>query len=134
MQLTLKVEAGQVQQSLTKLGEAAPGVLSNDVRDALLLARDDARAYPPERGDYVRTYAYYDSFRVEPTDYASWRLSSNLDYTRYVGGLADGSGQAWMHQGRWTKIADAVRARAEDLLATVERSMSELIRSVGLGL
>ena len=103
MQFTLKIVDGQVRQSLKSLGEAVPEVTSRDVREAQLSARDEARTYPPEISPtYQRTGTYYNSFQVEPTDYASWRLTSDASqngrpYTVYVGGNAEGYGQARVH-------------------------------------
>ena len=59
--------------------------------------------------------------RVEP-------YRDGREYGGYVVGNAEGTGQAWMHVGRWTTLRQAVDAEIDGLTGELD---GELQRGVG---
>jgi len=85
------------------------------------------------------TGTYGASFKVVDNGYRSFTLSSSAvqngrDYTRYVGGAYDGSGQVRIHQGRWPRIVDAVSRQVDALVQRINQSLSDLFRGEAPGL
>lgn len=130
--VTVKVDAGEVRSVIDRATLAMERLPQRVIRREIEQARDEARDYPPPLPwqRYRRTGTYYRSFRIELVR-RGYRLSSDARqrgrrYTKYVGGLADGSAQASIHRGRWTLIYHAVLAAQQRI---VERSR-EYFRSV----
>lgn len=133
--------AENIQIGLNKLGAALPGLANTDVEEAMNLAKHEASGYwaggnsyaipeLPNQG-YIRTGVYARSMYVEQ-DGRAFRLQSEAPYSVYVGGDAQGQGQAWMHKGRWPVIADVVRKWAETLTGTIDRRIKEAAEAFGL--
>lgn len=144
-------DKNNVRQGLTNVGEAIPGVLKADVKEAMEWAKwyasggypsggyNGYNVAPPPNSGYQRTGIYGRSFRVVDNGYRSYTLTSNAvqdgrSYTPFVGGYADGSGQAGIHVGRWPKIKDAVTMAAGQLLKQAEESLRTLFSKEGIGL
>lgn len=85
---------------------------------------------PPTGSRYRRTGTYGKSFKVlagANNQYSkSYTLVSNAvqrnrPYTKYVGGLANGSGQARIHARRWPLIAQVI----SDTIARIQQKARE---------
>jgi hypothetical protein len=148
-QISVDVQDKAVRLSLEKLGRAVPGITDDEIKDGLPeVLKEAAGGYsggasyavpPPPGSSYVRTGNYGRSFFWEKNGFTyvikNEAYHQGKEYGVYVGGRADGSGQAWMHAGRWPRIIDVVRKWAEEkLVAKIESKLSEFIRREGLGL
>ncbi len=67
--------------------------------------------YPDRVSNYVRTGAYglgYTTFGVQITPYETSVKGTtdnpDIDYAKWVRGIPDGRGPAWMHLGYWADI------------------------------
>lgn len=146
MKMTVQYKSGKLTVGLLELANKLPFIGKKRMLAALEEARDVARTYPPELPNqrYRRTGRYYASFKI--TDDAGkgmrgarYILSSNAYqkgryYTRYVGGLADGTGQAKIHQGRWAIIRDVVLEQLQKLVQGIEFDIRDALRNLGIGL
>lgn len=135
-QITLKITGlNNVQRSTRVIGQAIPKLTQRSIVKALERARIRAAKYPPKRPGqrYKRTGRYGRDNQVIETEMGG-RLEFNAPYTTYVGGNAEGQGQAWMHEGRWRVIADEVDAEAQNMVNEIEADLSDVIRQEGMGL
>lgn len=149
MQVTAKIEAGKVRQSLHNLGDAIPKIGRRRFKQTMEQARYEASggytggasysiAAPP-RPSYERTGTYGRSFGIRDNGGLSYTLQSDAvqrgnHYTTAVGGNASGQGQAAVHVGRWPKIADSVRKWLGQLLQDIEADLAAVLRQEGMGL
>lgn len=135
-QITLKVEGSDVLVSKFKEATLAiENLPKKEIKEEMTAALEAARTYPdelPNQG-YVRTFTYYRSFKLTPAG-KGYTLSSNAQqkgryYTRYVGGMADGSGQARIHIGRWPRIKYEVSAAVERIRLRAEQKFRDILGS-----
>ena len=150
-QITLKItNLDNVQRGIRTVGKAIPGIAKRNVRRAMERAKKVASGgwsgganytipLLPNQG-YERTGLYGQSFQITEIG-LSVRLESNAigergqDYTTYVGGNAEGEGQAAIHAGRWPLIKDAVMAEVErSLIQEIDADLTRVIQQEGLGL
>ena len=136
MQITVKVINEQVRVSLRNVARAIPKsgirVLMKLMKNAVVIIT----SYPPKPPEsrYVRTGNYGGSFELARVGDVGVRLTSGLDYTVYVGGNAAGEGQAWMHEGRWMLIKEAIDEQVTfQLAAEAEADLGTIIRQEGMG-
>jgi hypothetical protein len=80
-------------------------------------------------GGYVRTGNYGSSTTLEYLGGQSYRIEQGASYSRYVGGYADGSGQARVHVGRWPLLRDVMEKAVEAILEAIE---AEFQRQIGI--
>lgn len=140
-QITVRIDDGELRSLVGRAMLAIEQFPRREMRRYIEQARDAARVYPPELPGqrYRRTGTYRRSFRVEPVG-RGYRLYSDAvqrgrRYTRYVGGAADGSGQARIHAGRWTLIRDAVESAQRAIIERAREYMrAELLRGSGGGI
>jgi hypothetical protein len=147
--ISVDVQDKAVRLSLEKLGRAVPGISDDEIQAGLPeVVKEAAGGYsggasyavpPPPGSTYVRTGNYGRSTFWEKNGFTyvirNEAYRSGREYGRYVGGKADGSGQAGIHAGRWPRIIDVVRKWAEEkLVQKIEAGLSEFIRREGLGL
>jgi len=159
--IAVHVESGQVQQSLTRLGEAIPHVVNADIEEALNNAKYDLqqpgppitypvhwdsekqrRAYFATDGfgagiPYKRTGKYEGGWEVKQTGTGTAReftISNRVPYSKYVGGNAYGKQQSNIHSGRWILAQETVRKHAEAGLTKVRQDIHEAIQAGGAGL
>jgi hypothetical protein len=94
------------------------------------------RAYVPTPGRYQRTGNLGSRWAIEeiPQGYKIENTAQRKgrEYGRYVVGDAYGTGQAWMHVGRWQVMRDVVEEELEKLPADVEKHINLVARRVGL--
>lgn len=122
-QITVEIDDNEVKSVVKNSILAVEKLPKKVFRAEIETAKAEAAKYPPEtpKQVYVRTGTYGRSFKIEPVG-SGYRLISDARqkgrrYTKYVGGLADGSGQAKVHAGRWVLIADAMRRAVERIVA-----------------
>ncbi len=139
MQITVKIEDGEVRQSLQRVGEALPHTTKRAMKQAMMLAMEEARKYPPKRrgSRYQRTGTYFRSFKILENEARSITMKSDAQqkgrrYTRYVGGFSDGTGQAGIHKGRWKIIAKAVSEWVVWLTKRIITDTEAILRREGL--
>lgn len=135
-QVTLKVDGDKVLVS--KLQEASLAIENlpkKEIKEEMTAAMEQARTYPAELPDqhYRRTLTYYRSFKLTPAG-RGYTLSSDAvqkgrHYTPFVGGYADSTGQARIHQGRWERIKFAVSAAAERIRQRAEEKFRKILES-----
>ena len=141
VQITSRLEDGQVRRSLKNIGMAIPRLTQRRLESGLKRAKKRITTYPPElpRQVYVRTGNYGRSWAITQTG-MSFTLQGRAigkggrDYTRFVGGYADGSGQAEIHAGRWTLAATAVDDELRQITNAIEVDLSAVIQNEGIGL
>jgi hypothetical protein len=141
VQLTSRFDGEQVKRSTRNIGAGIPGLSQKAIGRALKRAKTAVTKYPPELPNqrYRRKGRYGRAWEVSQSG-LSYTLQgaaidrNGRDYTRYVGGYADGSGQADIHSGRWVLAADAVDNELAPLVAEVEGDLSDLARQQGMGL
>lgn len=115
MQSTVRVDGSEVVSTTNRLLLAVETLEPKIVRPAVEAGMEYARKYPPliPGQRYVRTGTYFRSFRITQSGRA-FTIASNAvrngrKYSRYVGGYADGSGQATIHAGRWVLLRTAIQ-------------------------
>lgn len=115
MQTTIRVDGSEVVSTTNRLLLATDRLEPKIIRPAIAEGMEYARTYPPTipGQTYVRTGRYFRSFRITQSGRAftisSNAVHNNRKYSRYVGGYADGSGQASIHAGRWVLLRTAVQ-------------------------
>lgn len=115
MQTTIRLDGSEVVSTTNRLLMATNELEPKVIRPAIIAGMEYARAYPPELPGqkYQRTGTYFRSFRVTQSGRAftisSRAVQNHRNYSRYVGGYADGSGQAAIHTGRWVLLRTAVQ-------------------------
>ena len=150
-QITLTfTNLGNVQRGIRTVGQAIPGITKRNFKRAMKRAKKVASggwsgganytvSLLPNQG-YERTGNYGQSFKITEVGW-NWRLESHAmgergqGYTTYVGGNAEGEGQAAIHAGRWPLIKDAVMAEVErSLVQEIDADLTRVIQQEGLGL
>lgn len=114
MQITIESNVGLVRQGLQDLQAEIPKIGRRRIYDAMNRITREMEGYPRERPrqKYVRTGNLGASWKVKRTE-SGYVIENDARrrgrrYTRYVVGDAYGTGQAWMHAGRWPLFRDVV--------------------------
>lgn len=140
VQITSRFDGEKVKRSLHTVGAAIPKLTRRRLAAGMKRAQKRITTYPPElpRQVYVRTGNYGRSWAVVQNG-MSFTLQGRAigkggrDYTRYVGGYADGSGQAEIHAGRWMLAATAVDQELATMVSEVEGDISAVLQNEGMG-
>jgi hypothetical protein len=142
MQITVKMTGDkQIQQSLTKLGPAIDGTTKKNIKQALNSTVDELKVYPPppQGSKYKRTFHYRKSWAIQENKGRSFTLTSDTvragakkQYSQYVGGWSDGTGQAMIHQGRWPIISNVVTKWMGTLMKSLDEMVKKIIKQEGL--
>jgi hypothetical protein len=157
MQLTINVHGQLVQKSLQDLGAAVPKIGRQQIRTTLERVKRRVQAYPAEpagqsvtqphsvlgktykraKGRYQRTGLLGSRWAIEPNREVGYVISNTAArrgkaYGHYVVGRGDGTGQAWMHQGRWQRLRDVVDEEVTRLPAEIEAKITMTARKEGL--
>lgn len=128
-----------VRSGLERLRRAIPSISRKRMYDAALRARRKIVAEPPRRRGqrYVRTGTYKRGLKVVPyNDGVSFGYTlkgqavdrRGHDYTKYVGGDAEGQGQAWMHRRRWTLARGAMQEEELSLPRSIQDEIDVVAR------
>lgn len=157
-QISIKTNAPMVRQGLEDLGAEMPRIGRRRIRTMMERIKRRMQEYPPEpagqstvsthnvlgrtykraRGRYQRTGKLGASWAIEKVGGGmGYRLSNNAErkgrtYGQYVVGDAYGTGQAWMHKGRWQKLRDVVDEEVEQLPEEIDGEIILVARRVGL--
>jgi hypothetical protein len=149
VQVTAKVVDGKVRQSLRALGDVIPKVGRRRLKQILQSAKYEAsggwnggNSYSmagAEKPSYQRTGTYGESYKIVDNGAVSYTLQSDAvqdgqHYTPFVGGNAAGTGQAFMHIGRWPLIGPTVEKWLRALVDDIEQDLSQFLRAQGIGM
>lgn len=158
MQISVTTNAPLVRQGLENLTAELPKIGRRRIRTMMERVKRKMQAYPPEpagqsvssshpvlgtifhgaAGRYRRTGRLGQSWVIEDAGSGSgYKISNDASnrgrrYGHYVVGDAYGTGQAWMHQGRWQKLRDVVDEEVAKLPPEVEKEINMVARRVGL--
>ena len=123
-QLTFRVGPGAkiVRQGLQDLAVAVPKIGRRQVRNTLERIKKIMKVYPPERSGqlYARTFKLKRGWKIQTAGPTGYTISNRArfrgrSYVKYVVGSATGTGQAWMHKGRWPLFRNVVDAEGAKL-------------------
>jgi len=132
--ITIKSNVGLVRQGLQDLGAEIPKIGRRRIYDAVNRITRTMEGYPPERArqTYVRTGTLYAGWQVKKLDdgyqIVNYAARRGRRYARYVVGDAFGTGQAWMHAGRWQLFRDVVEDEMAQLPPVVAREIELVAR------
>ncbi len=152
-QITVTVKNQRVYQSLHRVADRLPNLTKATLTKAWKIVKKEASggysggasyAVPPIPGSlYRRTGTYGRSFRTSVDGTLKTGLRAKMvsnavqkgrAYTKYVGGMADGSKQAGIHKGRWPVIRDVVRDAIKQINRDLSNEIKTIIRDEGVGL
>lgn len=141
VQTSVRLEGDdKIREGLNRFSAALPDLTREDLRLALEAAKEKIIEYPPELPGqrYVRTGNYGRSFTVDLDGLTATLKGSayqnGKDYTVFVGGNAEGFGQADIHYGRWPVIADEAARAADTLKPVLDDDIQKLAQQEGIGL
>lgn len=157
MQLRVTLSRGElVRQGAQNLEAEVPQVGRRQIRTVMDRIKRRMEAYPAERPGQSKTGSHpilgttYTAVRYKRTGKLgrSWRIEKagnsgyiirndardkrRRAYGRYVVGDAYGTGQAWMHRGRWQVLRDVADEEVAKLPPAVEREIEMVARRAGL--
>lgn len=128
VQFSMRVDGSELKSVLGAIQLASDEITGPVVRDAMNQGMEYTRTYPPELPNqrYRRTGRYFRSFKVigsgRKFTITTDAVRNGVHYSPFVGGRADGTGQAAIHADRWTRVrtamlwvASLVAERARDL-------------------
>src|SRR6185295_1133982 len=128
-QITIKaVGAEEVARKLNQYGSQVPRVISDQNRATVESARRILQVYPPGRGGYVRTGKLGRGWNIAKASFLGWRLSNSVKYAVYVVGNSEGSGQAWMHVGRWRTMRKVVDDQQRGAKTQLHKALRDLAK------
>lgn len=78
----------------------------------------------------VRTKRYISNWKVVPIS-AGYRVENNSPGAKFIGGLADGTKQSPIHQGRWPLFRRQAEIVIRQLPKLVVLNLREIVRSIG---
>lgn len=118
MPVEIKVYSEATQKALAAIGRRLPEIAGNVLTRLMVVARNIIRRYPPELPGqkYVRTQTYYYSSATQAfvrggniaVAYRNDATQFGRAYPVYVGGDANGQGQAAIHVGRWPVAREVI--------------------------
>lgn len=149
--LSIRVEGELVRQGLQDLSAEIPQIGRRGIRTVMNRIVRRMQEYPPEPAGqskrvshtifgyiikavgYKRTGTLGRSWKIEEIDNGyqienTARSKRGHRYSRYVVGDAYGTGQAWMHQGRWQVFRDVVDEEVEKLPPEIEQEIVMVAR------
>ena len=145
--IDIKVDAGNVIIGLETIGRSIPIIANTAIRQEMELAKGKIIAYPAPLPNqrYRRTGTYKRAFKIVPLSKGLFNPGYSLvgeaieakrgrEYTRYVGGREDGTGQAAIHRNRWPLIYTEAKAASERVVARMETGLASIINKVGFGI
>lgn len=136
--ITIKVDDNEVRSVAGNLLMAVETLPQKVIKPIVEEGVEEARTYPPAPvgSRYRRTGTYGRSFKIESVG-RGYRMVSDArqkgrSYTKYVGGLADGSSQAEIHKGRWQLIRTVAQGVISKIVQTAEEAFNR-IATGGMG-
>jgi len=154
MQLSITLSRGElVRQGAENLSAEIPQIGRRQIRTVMERIKRRMQAYPPERPGqsitgrhpilgttytavrYRRTGRLGRSWRIDRVGNTGYLIANDARdprtgrrYGQYVVGDAYGTGQAWMHKGRWQVLRDVVDEEVSRLPAPIEREIEMVAR------
>jgi hypothetical protein len=109
MRLSITSNVPVVRQGLENLAKEMPTIGRRRMYDMMNRITRRMEEYPEERPyqTYIRTGNLGAAWQVVKLD-KGYRVKNDVPYGKYVVGSAYGTGQAWMHVGRWQLLRDVV--------------------------
>lgn len=154
MKLSINFNAEIVRQGLQDLAAEIPKIGRQGIRTVMERIKRKMQEYPAERAGqsvrqvhavlgytivakrYRRTGNLGSHWAIEPlkNGYAIENTAQfkGRRYGRYVVGDAYGTGQAWMHKGRWKLMRDVVEEELQELPREIEDTIEMVARREGL--
>jgi hypothetical protein len=152
-EITITVKNGKIYEGLYKVAERLPGLTKaslgrtwQKVKKVASGGYSGGTSYavpPPPNSTYRRTGTYGRSFVASLDGTLRTGLRAKLvsnatrrgrGYTRYVGGMADGTGQAGIHAKRWPLIRETVQDGIKEINRDINSALKSLLRAEGMGL
>ena len=136
MQLSITSNVGLVRQGLQDLSAGIPKIGRRRIFDAMNRITREMEGYPAERPNqtYHRTGNLGASWDVRRLDdgyqIVNTARARGRAYAHYVVGNAYGTGQAWMHQGRWPVFRGVVDAEIEKMPREIADEIDMVARRV----
>ena len=155
MRITVQVSTELVRAGLENLFAEVPKIGRRRIRTVMERAKRRMQEYPPERPGQSKTSSHpilgttYQAVRYRRTGNlgSHWAIAETEKgsgytlentakrrgkaYGRYVVGGADGSGQAWMHAGRWQLLRDVVDEEVAKLPEQIKDDIRLIARKEG---
>lgn len=138
MQLSIRVNGELVRKGLQDLGAEIPKIGRQQIRFTSERIVRRMQAYPSERPGqkYRRTGRLFRSWKIDKSEdrYTienTARGKRGRNYSHYVVGDAYGTGQAWMHRGRWVLFRNVVDAELQKLPEDVQEKILMAARREG---
>jgi hypothetical protein len=158
MRISVKVETGLVRQGLQDLFAEVPKIGRRQIRTVMERIKRRMQEYPAERpgqsiptahailgtvyqrapGRYKRTgnlgsHWYIADFKDQGYTIGNTAEHKDKQYGRYVVGDAFGTGQAWMHKGRWQLLRDVTDEEIDKLPPEIIKEIQLVARREGFG-
>jgi hypothetical protein len=136
--LSVTVRGDLVRQGLEDFSAELPRIGKRRIRTIMNRIVRREQAYPAERPGqtYVRTGRLFSHWEIKGID-AGYMIENRAafrgrEYAGYVVGDAYGTGQAWMHKGRWETLRDVSEDELKALSEEIEDEIVMVARRVGL--
>lgn len=137
MRLSVRFRGEVVRQGLENLSVEIPRIGRRRLRTIMNRVVRRMQAYPAERPGqlYRRTGNFFSHWKIEEitTGYAIENTAHRKGnyYGQYVVGDAYGTGQAWMHAGRWELLRDVTEEELDALPEQIEDDVVLVARREG---
>lgn len=134
MRLSIRVRGELVRQGLEDLSKETPDIGRRRMRGVSTRILEKARKYPPKRPGqrYRRTYNLRNNWKAEAIKgNKGYTISNRMRYAHYVVGDAYGTGQAWMHKGRWPLFRDITEQELKELPEAIQDEIVMVARREG---
>lgn len=140
MRISVTVNGELVRKGLQNLSAEIPQIGRQQIRVVMDRIKRRMEEYPAERPGqrYKRTGKLFYSWGIDPIENAGYMIKNTARgkngkmYGHYVVGDAYGTGQAWMHAGRWKLLRDVVDEEVERLPDEIEERIVMVARREGL--
>ena len=137
MILSIRVEGELVRKGLQDLAAEFPKIGRQQFRFASERVVRRMQAYPSQRPGqkYRRTGRMFYSWRIEGLEdrytIENTARFRGRAYPKFVVGDAYGTGQAWMHRGRWLLFRDVVEEELDKLPPEIQDKILMVARREG---
>lgn len=138
MQLSIRIDGELVRKGLQDLSAEIPKVGRQQIRFTTERIVRRMQAYPGERPGqkYVRTGRLFRSWKIDSDGKTRYTIENTAarkgrKYGHYVVGDAYGTGQAWMHRGRWQLFRNVVDQEVAKLPEDVKEQILMAARRKG---
>lgn len=142
-QISTRVTDNGVYQGLQKVSDGLPNMTQEQLDAAMDEAKyevsggwnggnnyavDERPGQTYERTGNLGASTYWERIGLTYAMYSD-AYHDGKAYSKYVVGMADGSGQAWMHAGRWPNFADTMAKWADIIIQRAKDGLDMLIGS-----